>query len=83
MIVEIPQPITGGISMKRKILYDHAAPCAGAAYQDAQGPHAPRKLTALHAGRGFFTSGANSGPLAARPPVICLVGQALTEGYDR
>jgi hypothetical protein len=58
MIAEIPSAITCFISMKRKILRHHAAPRAGAAYQDAQGPHAPRKLTALQVGRVFFTSGA-------------------------
>jgi hypothetical protein len=47
MIAEIPPAITCFISMKRKILHDHAAACAGAAHQDAQGPHSPHKLNTL------------------------------------
>jgi hypothetical protein len=58
MIAEILPAITGGISMKRKILHDHAAPCAGAAHQDAQGPHSPHKLTALLVAHALFTPGA-------------------------
>jgi hypothetical protein len=50
MIVEIPQLICCGISMKSEILSDHAAPCAGAVSRPALHPHGhrpPLKLRAL------------------------------------
>jgi hypothetical protein len=50
MIMEIPQLICCGISMKSEILSDHAAPRADAASQFAHGSHghhAPLKSTAL------------------------------------
>jgi hypothetical protein len=68
MIMELPQLISCGSSMKNEILLDHGARRVRASAHGSHGHHAPLKPTALRATRSLLASPCGAGPEAGGAP---------------